>query len=146
MHILQSFWLTHRVHQVLTDLLAHWCALEPPATVQYCGLGDPKTAQRLVPPLLMMYLTATSLGTDARPEDKVYFGQHALAGSMMTFATGVEEVYELDEDRDQKVAGLALDRRGPSLYLPIIGKLFTLAQAFTAAQAFSELFNLFFWN
>ncbi len=121
--------MTWDVHQVLTDLLAHWCSHSPPAGIHYCDLGmfDITHHSHFAPTFLLWYLNATSLSKHIRPKDKQYFEQHALAECMQAFAASVDEVYKIDDGRHVEVAELALKGPGPVVFLHVIGKLNLLA-------------------
>ncbi|KAL0054852.1 hypothetical protein WJX82_003244 [Trebouxia sp. C0006] len=119
----KSFWVTHEVHQVLTDLLANWCSCPPTAAIHYCdlGLSDTICNSHFAPTFLLWYVNLTSLSKNIRPEDKQYFAQHALTESMQAFAASVGEVYEIDDGRHFEVAELALKGVGPDVFLHIKG-------------------------
>jgi len=125
----QSFWVTHEVHQVLTDLLANWCSCPPTAAIHYCdlGLSDTICNSHFAPTFLLWYVNLTSLSKNIRPEDKQYFAQHALTESMQAFAASVGEVYEIDDGRHFEVAELALKGVGPDVFLHLIGESDLLA-------------------
>ena len=126
---MQSFWVTHEVHQVLTDLLANWCSCPPTAAIHHCdlGLSDTICNSHFAPTFLLWYVNLTSLSKNIRPEDKQYFAQHALTESMQAFAASVGEVYEIDDGRHFEVAELALKGVGPDVFLHIKGEFELLA-------------------